>query len=85
MSIPGYDAWKLMTPDEDYESRGGWICPICGAYDTSRCEMTGAEDDLDDEDVCPWEASQPDPDDLMEQRREDREMEARMPRDREDF
>jgi hypothetical protein len=84
MSIPGYDNWKLMTPEEDYEAAGGRVCPICGAYDTDSCEMTGAEDELD-EDVCPWELSQPDPDDLMEQRREDREMEARNPRSGDDF
>lgn len=63
-----YDAWKLMTPEEDYESKGGKLCPFCGAYDINRCEM------LDETDgVCPWEESQPDPDELMEQRREARE------------
>lgn len=80
MSIPGYDNWKLMTPEEDYEASGGKICPMCGAYSPRSCELleeTGG--------VCPWEESQPDPDDLMEQRREDRENEARNPRSGDDF
>lgn len=67
MSIPGYDNWKLMTPEEDYESKGGKICPFCGAYDTSHCEL---EEETDG--VCPWEESapEPDPDYLLEMRRE---------------
>lgn len=80
MSIPGYDAWKLMTPDEDYESKGGELCPFCGAYSPRQCDLeeeTGG--------VCPWEESQPDPDELMEQRREDRRTEARNPRSGDDF
>jgi hypothetical protein len=81
MSIPGYDNWKLMTPDEDYESRGGKLCPFCGAYDPSRCEMI---DDMEGSFSCPWEESEPDPDALMEQRREDRELEARFPRNWDD-
>lgn len=77
MSIPGYDNWKLMTPDEDYESSGGKLCPFCGAYDPSHCEMI---EDMEGLFSCPWEESEPDPDALMEQRREDREFEARLPR-----
>lgn len=73
MSIPGYDAWKLASPDED---RGGTLCPICGAYSKRSCEM---RDEMDG--ICPWEESEPDPDALMEQRREDRELEVDMMRD----
>ncbi len=72
MNIPGYDTWKLMTPEEDYESRGGTLCPFCGAYSSRQCELeeeTGGS--------CPWEESQPDPDDQRDQRDED----ARMDRD----
>lgn len=36
MSIPGYDAWKLRTPEEDYEMSGGRLCPFCGAYPVLR-------------------------------------------------
>lgn len=75
-----YDSWKLMTPEEDYEHRGGTLCPWCGAYSKRSCEM---RDEMDG--VCPWEESEPDPDDLMEQRREDRELEARFPRNGDDF
>lgn len=80
MSIPGYDNWKLMTPEEDCESRGGKLCPFCGAYSPRQCDLeeeTGG--------VCPWEESEPDPDALMEQRREDREFEARNPSNGDDF
>ncbi|TIX28784.1 hypothetical protein [Mesorhizobium sp.] len=78
MSIPGYDAWKLMTPEEDYESKGGKVCPICGAHDNARCGMLDEPDGF-----CAWE--EPDPDILMEQRREDREFEARNPCNGDDF
>ncbi len=67
MNIPGYDNWKLMTPEEDYEQRGGTLCPFCGAYSPRQCELeeeTGG--------VCPWEESEPDPDELRELREEDR-------------
>lgn len=81
MNIPGYDDWKLMTPEDERERLLGPLCPFCGASDTRRCELmeeSGGE-------VCPWEESQPDPDDLMEQRREDREFEERNPRKGDDF
>jgi hypothetical protein len=70
-----YDDWKLMTPEEDYEHRGGKICPFCGAWGVEQCEMVEETDG-----VCAWEESEPDPDQLMEERREDREMEAQFPR-----
>lgn len=67
MNIPGYDAWKLRTPEDDYEDRGGNICPFCGAYSTRSCELeeeTGG--------ACPWEEaaedSEPDPDYLRDLR-----------------
>ena len=66
MTIPGYDAWKLMTPEEDYQSRGVTLCPFCGAYSPRQCEMleeTGG--------MCPWEESEPDPDYLRDLRREE--------------
>lgn len=50
MNIPGYDAWKLMTPEEDDEDRDVELCPFCGAYSPRQCELeeeTGG--------VCPWE------------------------------
>lgn len=68
MDIPGYDNWKLMTPEEDYEASGGKICPFCGAYDTQPCEMDKEKG------TCLWEESIPDPDDLRDQRDEDRRM-----------
>lgn len=69
MDIPGYDAWKLMTPEEDYEARCGKLCPFCGAHSPRQCELeeeTGGS--------CPWEDSQPDPDDLRDQRIENERM-----------
>ncbi|UVC14740.1 hypothetical protein [Mesorhizobium onobrychidis] len=74
MNLPGYDAWKLMCPEEEHESRGGKICPECGAWHQSQCDMEGAG-------VCAWEESQPDPDALMEARRDDRERERDWPED----
>lgn len=68
MNIRGYDAWKLMSPDEDYESKGGKICPICGAYTSTKCEMS---EDNDGE--CPWESMDndgPDPDYLRDLKNE---------------
>lgn len=47
MSIPGYDNWKLASPDDE---RGDTLCPFCGAYSPRQCEMeeeTGGN--------CPWE------------------------------
>lgn len=67
MSIPGYDDWKLMTPEEDYESRGGKLCPFCGAYSTRQCEIEDEENGV----PCPWEESQPDPDALRDIRNEE--------------
>jgi len=55
-----------MTPEEDYESRGGKLCPFCGAYSPRQCELeeeTGG--------CCPWEESEPDPDYLRDLRDED--------------
>ena len=69
MNIPGYDAWKLRTPEEDYEMNGGSLCPFCGAYSTRSCE-------LDDETggSCPWEEIQDEPDpDYLRDLRADRE------------
>lgn len=65
MKIRGYDAWKLMTPEEDYEARGGKLCPLCGAYSTRSCEL---EDEMDG--ICPWEEfeDEPDPDYLRDLR-----------------
>jgi hypothetical protein len=65
MNIPGYDDWKLRTPEEDYEMSGGRICPFCGAYSINTCELieeTGGD--------CPWEEAneEPDPDYLNDLR-----------------
>lgn len=65
MNIPGYDAWKLMSPDEEMNPRSGSLCPFCGAYSTRSCEL---EEEMG---VCPWEESEPDPDALRDLR-EDR-------------
>lgn len=65
MSLPGYDDWKLMTPEEDRETYGVAVCPFCGAYSTSQCEYE------DDTEICPWEESQPDPDYLLERKRDE--------------
>lgn len=48
MHIPGYDDWKLMTPDEDRR-----LCPVCGAYSIRECELREETDG-----VCPWEEEQ---------------------------
>jgi hypothetical protein len=74
MSIPGYDAWKTETPEDERERLFGPLCPFCGAADTDHCDMFNEDDS-----VCAWEESQPDPDDLMEQRREDRERQGEWP------
>lgn len=58
MNIPGYDDWKLQTPEEDYESRFGSICKVCGAYSPRSCEFEG--------EGCPWEDNEPDPDYLRD-------------------
>lgn len=67
MSLPGYDAWKLMTPEEDCEARsGGTLCPFCGAYSPRQCELeeeTGG--------ACPWEGSLPDPDERRDYLRDE--------------
>lgn len=63
MSIPGYDAWKLASPDED---RSDALCPLCGSYSPRQCELeeeTGG--------FCPWEECEPDPDDIRSLRAED--------------
>lgn len=66
MNIPGYDAWKLRTPEEDYEMSGGKICTYCGAYSTRSCEFEG--------DDCPWEDEQDEPDaDYLRDLRSERE------------
>ena len=77
MDIPGYDAWKTETPEDEHERIFGPCCPFCGAYDISRCEML---DDEDEDSVCAWEESEPEPDDLRDQRIEDRRMERENPR-----
>ncbi|AZO67682.1 hypothetical protein [Mesorhizobium sp. M6A.T.Cr.TU.016.01.1.1] len=70
--IPGYDEWKLMTPEEDRESSRGKPCPVCGAYSTEQCE------DCDrDSGICPAEETEPDPDDLRDQREENKRLESR--------
>jgi hypothetical protein len=67
-SIPGHDAWKLATPEDDHERQGGSLCPFCGAYSTRQCEL---EEETDG--VCPWEEMQEEPDpDYLRDLREDR-------------
>lgn len=61
MSLPGYDAWKTETPEDEHER----LCPFCGAYSPRQCEL---EEETDGN--CPWEMSEPDPDDLRDQRME---------------
>ena len=58
MRLPGYDDWKLMTPEEE---RSATLCPFCGAYSTRQCEL---EDEMNG--ICPWEESEPDPDYLRD-------------------
>lgn len=50
MNIPGYDAWKLMTPEDE---RSGDLCPFCGAYSTNSCEL-----EVETGGVCPWDEAQ---------------------------
>ncbi len=61
--LPGYDAWKLASPDDDAPES---ICPWCGAWSRRNCEM---EEEMGS---CPWEDSEPDPDHLRDIRDEDR-------------
>ncbi|MBZ9984892.1 hypothetical protein LB521_27550 [Mesorhizobium sp. BR-1-1-8] len=56
MAIPGYDDWKIMTPEED---ASGTLCPFCGAYSPKQCDLQEESGG-----VCPWEESEPDPDEL---------------------
>jgi hypothetical protein len=72
----GYDNWKLMTPEEDYESKGGKLCPFCGAYSPRQCEL-----DEETGGVCPWEESEPDPDYERDLRNEERQMQRDCPED----
>lgn len=67
MNIPGYDDWKLRTPEEDYEASGGKLCPFCGAYSTQSCELLEETDG-----ACPWEEAEEeiDPDYLRDLRDE---------------
>lgn len=58
-SLPGYDEWKLASPDDDLTDR----CPVCGAHSKRDCE----------EIPCSWEDSEPDPDHLRDIQNEDRE------------
>jgi hypothetical protein len=60
MNIPGYDAWKLASPDDDRDDQ---ICPMCGAYSSRSCELLEESGG-----VCPWEESQPDADYLRDRR-----------------
>ena len=64
--LPGYDNWKLMTPEEDYEARGGEICPFCGAYSPRSCDMDGFEETG----ICPWDESHPDPDAIRDMKQD---------------
>lgn len=63
MIIPGYDDWKLRTPEEDHEMNGGRVCEICGAYSPRSCEM---KDEMDG--ICPLEECEPDVDYLRDLR-----------------
>lgn len=74
MDLPGYDNWKLMTPEEDYEARGGKLCPWCGAYGPERCEL---EEEMGS---CPWD-DEPDVDDLRDQCIENERMARNYPDD----
>ena len=62
MALPGYDNWKLMTPEDERERRGE-LCPFCGAYSPRQCEL-----EEESGGVCPWEEMQPDPDELRDMR-----------------
>lgn len=75
MTIPGYDAWKLASPDDDLT-----LCPFCGAYSPRNCELEEESDGC-----CPWEESQPDPDDQRDIRDEDRRLDRDNPRNGDDF
>ncbi len=57
MNLPGYDAWKTETPEDEYERVYGSLCPFCGAYSPRQCEL---EEEAGG--ICPWEESQPEPD-----------------------
>lgn len=75
MKIPGYDAWKLASP-EDSDT----LCPFCGAYSVRSCEL-----EEESGGVCPWEESQPDPDDQRDQRIENDRMSRQFSDDGEAF
>lgn len=79
MELPGYDDWKLASPDDE---RSDTLCPFCGAYASSsrQCELFEESGG-----VCPWEESQPDPDYLRDLRAEDERMERDNPRSGDDF
>lgn len=43
MSIPGYDAWKLMSPDDERPQDDDEECPFCGAVTGQECLLESDE------------------------------------------
>lgn len=84
MDLPGYDAWKLASPD-DYYDEADEDCPNCGGegftYDCIDGCCVDAEEGCElCERRCDWcqgnprKKSEPDPDDLRDQRIENEQM-----------
>lgn len=49
------------------------LCPFCGAYSPRSCELE------EEAGCCPWEESEPDPDELRDDRDERRRIEKEYP------
>jgi hypothetical protein len=46
MNLPGYDEWKLMSPDDERDVRGGDVeCPFCGAWTGQDCLLDDQNSD----------------------------------------
>ncbi|TIO15582.1 MAG: hypothetical protein E5X86_19620 [Mesorhizobium sp.] len=92
MDIPGYDAWKLASPDDDRDDFEDDYCPNCGGEGVVYCcqDEIGCVDPESGCDLCErrcdWcqgkpRKSQPDPDYQRDLRNEDREFFADWPED----
>ena len=75
MNLPGYDAWKTMSPDDERPDDDVQECPFCGSR--SGCGLES--DDGDIEPPCVenmWGPEERDPDSWR-----DEQIEARMDRE----
>ncbi len=48
MELPGYDDWKLQSPDDERDD-----CPICNGTGRADCMNCGGDGEVDDGIECP--------------------------------